>query len=70
VSNPFESPLRAERDGEVLEIAGEKVVLGFDPDGETWFVRTSSVPGLSASAETREELLDELPFLIRQAMLP
>ena len=70
MSNSFESPLRAERDGGIVEIAGEKVVLGYDPDGEVWFVRTSSVPGLSATADTRDELLDELPFLIRQAMLP
>jgi hypothetical protein len=70
MSNRQDSPLRAERDGEVLEIAGAKVVLGYDPDGETWFIRTSSVPGLAATAETREELIDELPVLIRQAMLP
>ena len=70
MSNGFDSPLRAEQDGGIVEIAGEKVVLGYDPDGETWFVRTSSVPGLSATANTRDELLDELPFLVRQAMLP
>ena len=70
MSNRFESPLRADHDGGLVEIAGETVALGYDPDGEVWFVRTSSVPGLSASADTREELLDELPFLIRQAMLP
>ena len=70
MSNQQDSPLRAERDGEVVEIAGEQVALGYDPDGETWFVRASSVPGLAATANTREELLDELPFLIRQARLP
>ena len=70
MSNSFESPLRAERDGEIVEIAGETIVLGYDPDGEVWFVRTSSVPGLSATANTRDELLDELPLLVRQAMLP
>jgi hypothetical protein len=70
MSNRQDSPLRAERDGEVLDLAGAQVVIGYDPDGETWFVRTSSVPGLAATAGTREELLDELPLLIRQAMLP
>jgi hypothetical protein len=70
MSNAQDNPLRAERGSEVVEIAGETVVLGYDPDGEVWFVRTSSVPGLSATADTRDELLDELPFLIRQAMLP
>jgi hypothetical protein len=70
MSNAQDTPLRAERDGEVFEIAGHKVALGYDPDGEIWFVRTSSVPGLTATASTREELLDELPFLIRETMLP
>ena len=70
MSNRTDSPLRAERDGEIVEIAGEKVALGYDPDGEVWFVRASSVPGIMATADTREELLDELPFLIRQAKLP
>jgi len=70
MSNRFDSPLRAEQDGGIVEIAGEQVVLGYDPDGELWFVRTSSVPGLSATADTRDELLDELPFLIRQARVP
>lgn len=65
-----DSPLRAERDGEIVEIDGEKVALGYDPDGEMWFVRASSVPGLEAGATTREELLDALPLLIRQAVLP
>ena len=70
MSNRTDSPLRAERHNAVLDIAGEKVVIGYDPDGETWFVQTSSDPGLAATADTREELLDELPFLIRQARLP
>ncbi|NNM73556.1 DUF1902 domain-containing protein [Enterovirga aerilata] len=70
MSNPHESSLRAERGSELVEIAGEKVALGYDPDGEVWFVRASSVPGLAATAATRDELLDELPLLIRQALLP
>ena len=70
MSNTTDNPLRAERDSEVVEVAGAKVALGYDPDGEIWFVRGSSVPGIMASADTREELLDELPFLIRQATLP
>ncbi len=70
MSNRQDSALRAERGSEVVEIAGEKVALAYDPDREAWFVQASSVPGLAASADTREELLDELPSLIRQARLP
>jgi hypothetical protein len=70
MSNRHDSPLRAERGSEVVEIAGERVALAYDPDREAWFVQASSVPGLAASADTRDELLDELPSLIRQAMLP
>lgn len=65
-----DSPLRAERESELVEIDGQKVSLGYDPDGEMWFVRASSVPGLQAAASTRGELLDTLPLLIRQAILP
>jgi hypothetical protein len=70
MSSSADSPLRAERDSDIVEIAGAQVLLGYDPDGEVWFVRASSVPGLMATADTHTELLDELPALIRQAMLP
>ena len=65
-----QSPLRAPRHEEVVAIEGERVVLTYDPDGERWFVRASSVPGLQADAETREELIEDLPLLIQQARLP
>ena len=68
--NPLQNPLRAARHEETLSIDDESVVLVYDPDGEEWFVRASSVPGLTARAETREDLLEELPVLIRQARLP
>lgn len=70
MSNARETALRAERDGEVVTVADERVAIGYDPDGEIWFVGASSVPGLRASADTRDELLGELPFLIRQARVP
>ena len=70
MSTSRDSPLRAERDGEVVRIDGEQVAIAYDPDGEFWFARASSVPGLSATSESREELLDALPFLIRQARMP
>lgn len=70
MSSARDTPLRAERDGEVVTVGSERVAIGYDPDGETWFVSASSVPGLAATADTRDELLDELPSLIRQARLP
>ncbi|HMO29442.1 DUF1902 domain-containing protein [Enterovirga sp.] len=66
----MKSPLRAERDEQVLRIAGESIVVAYDPDGECWHVRTSSVPGLRAEAQTLDELIEELPHLIRQAGMP
>ena len=66
----MKSPLRAERGEQVIRIGEQSVVVAYDPDGESWFVRTSSVPGLRAEAETLDELLDELPHLIRQAGMP
>lgn len=66
----MKSPLRAERDEEIVRIGEHRVVVAYDPDGESWFVRTASLPGLRAEAATREELLDELPHLIRQAGMP
>ncbi|TDR93625.1 DUF1902 domain-containing protein [Enterovirga rhinocerotis] len=64
------SPLRAERGEEIIRIGDHAVVAAYDPDGEVWFVRTSSVPGLRAEAPTLDDLVDELPHLIRQAELP
>lgn len=65
-----DSPLRTERGEEVVRIGEASVVVAYDPDGETWFVRTSSVAGLSAQADTYDELVQALPLLIRQAELP
>ena len=64
------SPLRAEQGEHIVDLEGEQVVVAYDPDGEVWCVRTSSVAGLAAEAETLEELVDELPRLIRQARVP
>ena len=64
------SPLRAERGGEVVQVGEHQVAIAFDPDGETWLVTASSVPGLAGEATTREELLDALPHLIGEATLP
>ena len=64
------SPLRADRGEEVVAIGDARVAIAYDPDGETWYVRTSSVPGLVAEAGSREELLEDLPRLIGGTRLP
>lgn len=66
----MKSPLRTERHEQVLRFGEHAVVVAYDPDGEGWYVRTSSMPGLRAEAATLEDLLDELPELIRQAQTP
>ena len=65
-----DSPLRAERDGQVLRLGEHAVAVAYDPDGEVWFVQASSVPGLEAEAGTLEELAAMLPAAIRETTLP
>lgn len=64
------NPIRADRDGAVVAVGDEQVALAYDPDAEVWYVRASSVPGLAAQSADREELLAELPLLVRTARLP
>jgi hypothetical protein len=66
----MKSPLRAEQGEEVVRIGEHAVVIAYDPDGESWYVRSASLPGLRAEAGTREELIEELPALIRLAAMP
>ena len=65
-----ESPLRQERGERLVSIEGQSIAVAYHPDGETWYVTASSVPGLEAQAADLDTLLDDLPQLIRQAMLP
>lgn len=65
-----ENPTRNDREERLLALGDHRVVLAYDPDGEAWYVRTSSVPGLAAEAETVDELAGSLPALIRQLTLP
>lgn len=64
------TPLRGDRDEHVVEVGEHKVALAYDPDGETWYVRAASVPGLAGQTGTLDELMDELPLLIRNATIP
>ncbi|WP_375462062.1 hypothetical protein [uncultured Enterovirga sp.] len=64
------SPLRGDRDAHVVEFGEHRVALAYDLDGETWYVQASSVPGLAGQTGTLDELMDELPILIRRAGIP
>lgn len=64
------SPLRAERDEHVVPVDGHSVALAYDPDGAVWYVQASSVPGLVGQASDLDDLVDDLPRLIRAALVP
>ena len=64
------TPLRGDRDEQVVAIGEHRVALAYDPDGETWYVTASSVPGLAGQTGSLDQLLEELPHLIRTATIP
>lgn len=66
-----DSPLRSDRDAQVIAVGDERVAVAWDPDGEVWYVAAASLPGLAGhSAPTLEALADALPHLVRSAALP
>jgi hypothetical protein len=54
----------------IVRIGEHTVVIAHDPNAGIWYVQSSSVPGLHAEAPTAEELIDELPLLVRHLSLP
>jgi hypothetical protein len=65
-----DNPLRDDREEHVVPVGDHRVAIAYDPDGESWYVRTSSVPGLVAEADTADALIAELPGLIAALTLP
>ena len=65
-----ESPLVQDRDAGLVRVGEHRVEIAYDPDGEIWYVRASSVPGLTGQAASEDELRAMLPLLVRQAELP
>ncbi len=49
---------------ETVEIAGHQVLIAHDPEDGLWYVEASSVPGLAAEAQSRDDLLAELEILV------
>lgn len=65
-----DNPLLNDRDERLVAIGDHRVAVAYDPDGEGWYVRTSSVPGLVAEAEDLDDLVAALPGLIAGLTLP
>ena len=65
-----DNPLRDDRDGRVVHVGEHRVELAYDPDGEVWYVRSSTVPGLTGESGSLSDLADTLPALVRAASLP
>ncbi len=55
---------------QIIEIAGQTVVISYDPDAGVWYVHSSTVPGLIAEAVSASELIEELQVTIRTMSLP
>jgi hypothetical protein len=53
-----------------IEIAGQTVVIAFDPEAVMWYVHSSTVPGLTGEAATAPGLIDELEVSVRTLTLP
>ncbi len=57
-------------EGQIIEIAGQKVVIAYDPEGGVWYVHSSTVPGLTGEAASISELIEELEVTVRMLSLP
>lgn len=65
-----DNPLRRERDAVLVALGDHRIELAYDPDGDLWYVRSSNVPGLVATAASEQDLRDDLPFLVSQVSMP
>ncbi len=54
----------------MVDIAGQTVVIAFDPEAGVYYVHTSTVPGLTGEAASAEDLIAELQVTVRTLGLP
>ena len=54
----------------MVDIAGQTVVIAFDPEAGVYYVHTSTVPGLTGEAASAEDLIEELQVTVRTRGLP
>ena len=57
-------------EAQIIEVAGQKVVVAYDPEGGVWYVHSSTVPGLTGEAASLSELVEELEVTVRTLSLP
>ncbi len=57
-------------ESQLIEVAGQKVVVAYDPEGGVWYVHSSTVPGLTGEAARLSELIEELEVTVRTLSLP
>ena len=50
---------------QVIEIAGQTVVITYDSGAGVWYVHSSTVPGLAGEAATASNLIEELQVSVR-----
>lgn len=55
---------------QIVDIAGQTVVIAYDPEAGIWYVCSSTVPGLAAEAASASELIEELQVAVRTLNLP
>jgi hypothetical protein len=55
---------------QVVGIAGQTVVIACDPEVGIWYVRSSTVPGLTSEAASASDLIEELQVIVRTLSLP
>ena len=55
---------------QIIEIAGQTVVIAYDPEASVWYVHSSTVPGLTGEAASASDLIEELQVVVRTLSLP
>ena len=55
---------------QVVDIAGQAVMIAYDPEAAVWYVHSSTVPGLAGEAARASDLIEELQVLVRTLNLP
>ncbi len=54
----------------IVEIAGQRVAIAYDPEAGVWYVQGSTVPGLAGEAASASDLIEELEVTVRALSLP
>ncbi len=55
---------------QIVEIAGQTVVIAHDAAAGVWYIHSSTVPGLTGEAANPADLIKELQVTVRNLGLP